>query len=112
MRWWIFAPAMALALSMDMTVMQVLAVNGCSPRLWPTLLAFVAMYASRAVPAAGVERFSTLMRNALGEAGVRERFAAFGVTPEPSTPAQLREFTRGEIARWGDVVRSRGITLS
>jgi tripartite-type tricarboxylate transporter receptor subunit TctC len=52
------------------------------------------------------------MRNALGEAGVRERFAAFGVTPEPTTPAQLREFTRGEIARWGDVVRSRGITLS
>lgn len=72
---------------------------------------WAAMYASRAVPAAGVERFSTLMRNALGEAGVRERFAAFGVTPEPTTPAQLREFTRGEIARWGDVVRSRGITL-
>lgn len=73
---------------------------------------WAAMYASRAVPAAGVERFSTLMRNALGEVGVRERFAAFGVTPEPTTPAQLREFTRGEIARWGDVVRSRGITLS
>jgi tripartite-type tricarboxylate transporter receptor subunit TctC len=73
---------------------------------------WAAMYASRAVPVAGVERFSTLMRNALGEAGVRERFAAFGVTPEPTTPAQLREFTRGEIARWGDVVRSRGITLS
>jgi len=73
---------------------------------------WAAMYASRAVPAAGVERFSTLMRNALGEAGVRDRFAAFGVTPEPTTPAQLREFTRGEIARWGDVVRSRGITLS
>lgn len=72
---------------------------------------WAAMYASRVVPAAGVERFSTLMRNALGEAGVRERFAAFGVTPEPTTPAQLREFTRGEIARWGDVVRSRGITL-
>jgi len=73
---------------------------------------WAAMYASRAVPAAGVERFSTLMRNALGDAGVRERFAAFGVTPEPTTPAQLRDFTRGEIARWGDVVRSRGITLS
>ena len=73
---------------------------------------WAAMYASRAVPAAGVERFSTLMRSALGDVGVRERFAAFGVTPEPSTPAQLRDFTRGEIARWGDVVRSRGITLS
>jgi hypothetical protein len=48
MRWWIFAPAMALALSLDMTVMQVLSINGCAPRLWPTLLAFVAMYASRA----------------------------------------------------------------
>jgi tripartite-type tricarboxylate transporter receptor subunit TctC len=73
---------------------------------------WAAMYASRAVPAAGVDRFSALMRQALDNTSVRERFAAFGVTPEPSTPAQLRDFTRNEINRWGDVVRSRGIKLA
>jgi tripartite-type tricarboxylate transporter receptor subunit TctC len=72
---------------------------------------WAAMLAGKAVPAAGIERFSALLRSALGDAGVREKFAAFGVTPEPATPAQLRDFLRAETARWGDVVRSRGIKL-
>lgn len=70
---------------------------------------WAALLAARNVPPAGVERFGTLLRQALGEPGVRERFAAFGVTPEATTPQQLREFLQAEIARWGDVVRSQGI---
>jgi tripartite-type tricarboxylate transporter receptor subunit TctC len=72
---------------------------------------WAAMLAARNVPAAGIERFGALLRAALGDAGVRDRFAAFGVTPEAATPAQLRDFLRAETARWGDVVRSRGIKL-
>jgi tripartite-type tricarboxylate transporter receptor subunit TctC len=72
---------------------------------------WAAMLAAKNVPAAGIERFGTLLRAALADPGVRDRFAAFGVTPEPATPAQLREFLRSETARWGDVVRSRGIKL-
>ena len=72
---------------------------------------WAAMLAAKNVPSAGIERFGTLLRAALADAGVREKFAAFGVTPEPATPAQLREFLRAETARWSDVVRSRGIKL-
>lgn len=72
---------------------------------------WAALLAAKNVPAAGIERFGTLLRAALGDAGVRDKFAAFGVTPEPATPAQLRDFLRSETARWGDVVRSRGIKL-
>lgn len=72
---------------------------------------WAALFAARNVPAAGVERFATLMRAALQDAGVRERFAGFGVSPEIATPAQLREFIAAETARWGDVVKSRGIKL-
>jgi tripartite-type tricarboxylate transporter receptor subunit TctC len=72
---------------------------------------WAAMLAAKNVPASGIERFGTLLRAALGDAGVRDRFAAFGVTPEIATPAQLRDFLRAETARWGEVVRSRGIKL-
>jgi tripartite-type tricarboxylate transporter receptor subunit TctC len=72
---------------------------------------WAAMLAAKNVPAAGIERFGALLRTALADAGVRDKFAAFGVTPEPATPAQLRDFLRSETARWGDVVRSRGIKL-
>jgi len=72
---------------------------------------WAALLAARNVPAAGVERFSGLLRQALGEPGVRERFAGFGVTPESSTPKQLRDFLRAEIARWGEVVASAGIRV-
>lgn len=72
---------------------------------------WAALFAARNVPAEGVERFGTLLRAALQEASVRERFAGFGVTPEVATPAQLKRFLQTETARWGDVVRSRGIKL-
>jgi hypothetical protein len=47
MRWWVFLPAMAIALSLDVAFMPVLALGPFEPRLWPVVLAFCAMYASR-----------------------------------------------------------------
>lgn len=72
---------------------------------------WAALFAARKVPAAGIERFGALLREALGEADVKKRFDAFGVSPEPATPAALREFIRSETARWAEVVKSRGIRL-
>ncbi|HSW21109.1 MAG TPA: tripartite tricarboxylate transporter substrate binding protein [Ramlibacter sp.] len=70
---------------------------------------WAALFASKAVPQAGIERFAAALRQALADPGVRERFAAFGVAPESSTPAQLRDFMSAEITRWGDVIRAQGI---
>lgn len=72
---------------------------------------WAALFAARKVPPAGVERFSTLLREVLGDAAVREKFAGFGVAPEASTTAQLREFVRRETVRWGEVVRASDIRL-
>ena len=72
---------------------------------------WAALFGARNVPAAGIERFGTLLRQALGQPSVRERFASFGVSPEVSTPSQLRDYLRMETARWTDVVRSRGIKV-
>ena len=72
---------------------------------------WAALFAARNVPAAGVERLGSLLRAALQEASVRERFAGFGVSPEVATPAQLRAFIQAETTRWTEVVRSSGIKL-
>ncbi|QHE86909.1 Bug family tripartite tricarboxylate transporter substrate binding protein [Hydrogenophaga sp. BPS33] len=72
---------------------------------------WAALFAARNVPAAGVERFATQLRAALQQESVRERFDGFGVTPEIATPAQTREYVAAEMARWADVVKSRGIKL-
>ena len=72
---------------------------------------WAALFAAKKVPPAGVVRLEKLLREALDTATTRERFASFGVTPEASTPEQLRDFVRSETTRWADVVRSAGIKL-
>ncbi len=72
---------------------------------------WAALFAARNVPAAEVERVGVLLRQALAQGAVKEKFAAFGVAPEVATPTQLNAFIQGETRRWADVVSSRGIKL-
>lgn len=72
---------------------------------------WAALYAAKDVPPAGVQRIAKVLEEALANPLVRTRFANFGVTPDPGTSSELAEFTRREIARWGEVARPRGIKL-
>jgi tripartite-type tricarboxylate transporter receptor subunit TctC len=72
---------------------------------------WAALFAAKKVPATGVERLGRLLREFIGTTAVRERFTGIGITPQASTPSQLRDHVRSETARWTDVVRSRGIRL-
>ena len=72
---------------------------------------WAALFAARDLPADGVARLSALLQQALADAGVKERFAAFGVEAVSGTPQALRDFLRSETGRWGEVVRGRGIKL-
>ena len=47
MRWWVFLVAFAITMSLDAGLMPALAVGRTVPQLWPVLLAFVSLYASR-----------------------------------------------------------------
>ena len=73
---------------------------------------WAAMFAAKDVPAIGVEHMERLLQEAIADPAVRKRFVSFGVDPEPSSRAALRDYVRNEIARWGEVVRSRGIKLN
>lgn len=70
---------------------------------------WAALVAARGVPPEALPRLESTLREALSSRGVRERFAALGLTPMPSTRAELRDFLNAETERWGDLVRSRGI---
>jgi tripartite-type tricarboxylate transporter receptor subunit TctC len=76
------------------------------------VLGWAALFAGSKVPAAGVARYEQLLRKALAEPSAKERFAAFGVSPEVSTAVELREFVRSETQRWGEVIRASGIKLN
>jgi tripartite-type tricarboxylate transporter receptor subunit TctC len=70
---------------------------------------WAALLAARGIPEQGLARLETLLGQALASAPVRERFAAFGVTPVVSGRTKLREYMQSEADRWGRVVRTRGI---
>ena len=48
---------------------------------------------------------------ALALADVRQRLDALGFEPVGSPPEETTAFLRSELARWGKVIRERGITL-
>ncbi len=52
-----------------------------------------------------------MLQRSLNDPAVRTRFESIGVAPAPGTRAALSEFIRSEIARWGEVVHTRGIKL-
>jgi tripartite-type tricarboxylate transporter receptor subunit TctC len=47
----------------------------------------------------------------LASPSVKERLAAVGAEPFPSTPEQFTELIRTEYVKWGDVVRRAGATI-
>ncbi len=66
-----------------------------------------------AVPAATpreiITRLNTEIARVLQTAEIRERFAALGVEPLDSTPAQFGAYLQSEIDKWGKVVRATGL---
>jgi tripartite-type tricarboxylate transporter receptor subunit TctC len=60
------------------------------------------------VPKALVARLNAEINKALASAALRERFAAIGAEPSPSTPEQFTALIRTENKKWRDVVQRSG----
>ena len=65
-----------------------------------------AMFAPAGTPRDIVSRLNRETLKALEAPNIRERLAALDVEPWPSTPEQLGDFLRAEIARYETIVRS------
>ena len=78
-------------------------VDGLEVEGWAALLA------APGLPREALPRVSEALRQALATPSVRQRLESFGTTPVISTREELAAFLRAEMARWGEVVRTRNI---
>jgi tripartite-type tricarboxylate transporter receptor subunit TctC len=65
--------------------------------------------APAATPRLVIAKFNAAMVAALNDPDLRERLHNAGTTPAPSTPQEFESYLRQEIARWGRVIRDKGI---
>ena len=56
-----------------------------------------------------IAKLSGAFHAALTDADVRRKLAQAGVTPSPSTPEDFARYLKQEIARWGRLIREKGI---
>ncbi len=75
---------------------------------YPEIVAlnWVGISAPAGTPKEIVEKLGAALAEIVKETDVRDRFAAWGMTPVGSTPAEAEKFTADEVAKWKSVVAS------
>jgi tripartite-type tricarboxylate transporter receptor subunit TctC len=74
-----------------------------------TLRLWVGLHGPANLPSAIVQKLNDTLHKALASADVRERFAAAGADPFPTTPQELAQLTRGDVERLGKMMAASGI---
>jgi len=70
--------------------------------------AWFAMLAPARTPRAVIDKINAEVTAALRLADVKERLASQGADTVPSTPDELGQYIRTELAKWGKVIRESG----
>lgn len=73
------------------------------------LTVWYSLAAPAGTPPAIIATAAQALVTALGDAGLRERFAAQGYVPRTMTPEQMAEFLPRQLALWGERVKIAGI---
>ena len=60
-------------------------------------------------PPAVIAKLNAALVGALNDASVREKLIQSGALPSPTTPAEFGQVLKDELARWGKVVKAKGI---
>jgi tripartite-type tricarboxylate transporter receptor subunit TctC len=60
-------------------------------------------------PSAIIAKLNVAVVAALNDASVRAKLTQSGALPAPTTPAEFGQLLKDELARWGRVVRAKGI---
>jgi tripartite-type tricarboxylate transporter receptor subunit TctC len=72
-------------------------------------VAWYGLLAPAGTPAALIARLNAEVGKALGAPDLRQRFAAIGVDPAPSSPEALDQLIRKETALWTKVIQAAGL---
>lgn len=70
-----------------------------------------ALFAPKGTPKPIVERLSQAVQASLQVPALRDKLQRQGIVVIGSGPEELREYTTRESAKWGEIIRTRGITL-
>jgi tripartite-type tricarboxylate transporter receptor subunit TctC len=73
-------------------------------------LNWYAFVASGKTPAPILDRWNQEIVKVLNEPAIRDQLTRHGLTPHPTSRAELTEFMRKESTKWGAIVRERKIT--
>ena len=73
-------------------------------------LNWYAFVAPGSTPVTILERWNQAIAKVLADPGVAEALNKHGLTPQPTTRAELTAFMKKEDAKWGAIVRERKIT--
>ena len=68
-----------------------------------------ALFAPARTPPAIIAKLNAAYAAALKDADVGRKLLAAGAVPAPTTPEQLGEILKTDLARWGKIIRERGI---
>jgi tripartite-type tricarboxylate transporter receptor subunit TctC len=71
--------------------------------------AWYAIYGPAGLPRDIVQRLGTEVARIVALPAMRERYAAMGLDPASSTPEQLADLTRRDLAKWAKVIRDNDI---
>lgn len=69
------------------------------------------IFAPAGTPAPIINKLNAEMKRALANAEFTKHVESIGMEPASSTPQELREWVRSELARWTKVVRDAGIQV-
>ena len=73
------------------------------------LLAWYAMYAPARTPSPVIERLNREIQTAVASPEIQEKLTVMGLQPVTSSPQELADFSRSELAKWTRLIKQAGI---
>ena len=70
---------------------------------------WIALLAPAGTPAAIIGKVAADVKEAVEAAEVREKLIAQGAVPQASTPAELQALISADLARYGKIIREKGL---
>jgi len=92
-------------LTPDIMTLSEAALPGFAVTAWDGL------WAPKGTPMEIINLWNAAARKALTDPSVRDRLLANGAEPSPTTPAELGQFVKSEIPRWGQAVEQSGAKI-
>jgi tripartite-type tricarboxylate transporter receptor subunit TctC len=70
-----------------------------------------ALYAPAKTPAPVIAKLNSAFTAALKDPEVAKKLLAAGAVPAPNTPEEMADILKSDLARWGKIIKSRGIKI-